>query len=96
LFYNAEAGGDDSDAVPLRLRLSSNSQDLDLLVRPSDSVGAAKARLSLAHPDTSTPRQRWFYGGRLLEDRARLSELAIPPDHLIQVVFAEQQPPSKE
>lgn len=74
----------DDDHV-LKLRLSSTGKDVDLKIRKGQSVSACKARLGSKL--ACGMRQRWFYGGKLLEDKVSISDLAIPHDHVIQVVF---------
>ncbi|CAL8109823.1 unnamed protein product [Orchesella dallaii] len=80
----------------IRLRLSTTEQEAtELSLRGGDTVVMAK--MKLAQQISNTSRQRWFYGGQLLEDRLRIRDLNIPQGHIVQVVFSDLPTPhSKE
>jgi hypothetical protein len=81
-----------ADVHLMRLRLSSTGKDVELSVRLSETISSCK--IKLAAKTCKTPRQRWFYGGRLIEDKIKVRDLGIPHDHVIQVVFNEPLPSS--
>ncbi len=74
--------------MKVRVRLSlTGTDDVKMVVRANDSVARAKHRLFREGGAVPEPaRQRWFYGGKLLRDKAKFSELGIPSGHVIQCV----------
>ncbi len=77
----------EEDGHLIKLRLSSSGKDVDLPVRKSETVSSCKVKLGMKI--STTLRQRWFYGGKLLEDKTKVKDLSIPDSHVIQVVFIE-------
>lgn len=86
----------DEELFYIKLRLSTTEQEeTELSLRGGDAIAIGKMRLSQQISNTS--RQRWFYGGQLLEDRLRIRDLNIPQGHIVQVVFSDLPTPhSKE
>ena len=41
---------------------------------------------TLAKAEDISGEQRWYYGGRLLQDKLRIEDTKVPKGHLIQVV----------
>jgi len=75
----------------IKVRLSLTSKDLKLTVRTADTILVAKRRLQVS---TNIPptHQRWFYGGKLLNDKTRIEDVKIPPGYVVQVVVMPDQP----
>lgn len=72
----------------IKVRLSTTEQEeTELSVRAGDTIAIAK--IKLAQKISTASRQRWFYGGQLLEDRLRIRDLNIPGGHIVQVVFSD-------
>ncbi|XP_021966854.1 ubiquitin domain-containing protein 1 [Folsomia candida] len=84
-FTNDEAAEEDKHWI--KLRLSSSGKDVDLPVRRAESVSSCKAKLGVKI--STNLRQRWFYGGKLVEDKTKVRDLGVPDGHIIQVVFLE-------
>ncbi|XP_014667493.1 PREDICTED: ubiquitin domain-containing protein 2-like isoform X2 [Priapulus caudatus] len=87
--------GQDSNAtlgpeVTLKLRLSTG-KDLKLLCRTTDTVLGAKRRL--AELEGCEPQhQRWFFSGKLLNDKTRIEDAKIPQSFIVQVVINQPKP----
>lgn len=75
----------------IRLRLSTTGKDLKLAVRSLDSVSCAKRKLQ-AHEGVEPADQRWFFGGKLLNDKMRLEDAKIPAGYVVQVVVSAYEP----
>ena len=88
-----EAGADpDANAspgteVPLKLRLSHLSKDLKVMVRSTDTVHRVK-RLLHEKEGVEPERQRWFFGGKLLNDKLRIEDAHIPKGFVVQVIVS--------
>lgn len=75
---------DPGEEVVIKLRLSSG-KDLKLTVRNRHTIRQIKQTLAKAenlHGD-----QRWFYGGKLLQDKLKIEDIKVPRGHLVQVVL---------
>lgn len=80
--------------VVLKLRLSTTGRDVQVAVRTGESVLAAKRRLA-AREGLDPARQRWFFGGKLLADRAKVQEAGLQMGFVVQVAVASPVgPPS--
>jgi len=86
----------DEEVFYVKLRLSTTEhEETELSLRGGDTIVMAK--MKLAQQISNSSRQRWFYGGQLLEDRLRTRDLNIPQGHIVQVVFSDLPTPhSKE
>lgn len=77
----------------LKLRLSTSCTDVKLVVNSNETVGMAKKRLfqQLGNSDINLEPsgQRWYFGGKLLVDKMRISETKIQPGYVIQVIYNE-------
>ncbi|XP_054260642.1 ubiquitin domain-containing protein 1 [Macrosteles quadrilineatus] len=71
--------------IVLKLRLSSNCQDVKLPLYTSDSIGMAKKKLE-SQEGLEPSRQRWFFGGKLLGDKLRIEEAKLSPGFVVQVI----------
>lgn len=78
---------DPGEEVIIKLRLS-NGKDLKLTVRSRHTVG--KIKRILAKTENISADQRWFYGGKVLQDKLKIEETKIPKGHLIQVILPYQ------
>lgn len=79
---------DPGEEVIVKLRLSSG-KDLKLTVRSRHTVRQIKQTLSKA--ENINGEQRWFYGGKLLQDKLRVEDSKVPKGHLIQVVLPYEE-----
>uniref|UniRef100_A0A1B6LBA7 Ubiquitin-like domain-containing protein n=1 Tax=Graphocephala atropunctata TaxID=36148 RepID=A0A1B6LBA7_9HEMI len=71
--------------IVLKLRLSSNCQDVKLPLYTSDTIGLAKKKLE-SQEGLEPSRQRWFFGGKLLGDKLHVEEAKVSPGYVIQVI----------
>uniref|UniRef100_A0A5S6QRT0 Ubiquitin-like domain-containing protein n=1 Tax=Trichuris muris TaxID=70415 RepID=A0A5S6QRT0_TRIMR len=82
----SNGSSDSLHTISVKLRLSSTGKDIHLMLKNSDSVSKAKQRLRQLLPELPVPReQRWFFGGKMLSDRALVRDCNIPPGFVIQV-----------
>ena len=75
---------DPGEEVVIKLRLS-NGKDLKLTVRNRHTIRQIKQ--TLAKAENISSEQRWFYGGKLMQDKLRIEDTKVPKGHLIQVVI---------
>ncbi|GAB6023258.1 Ubiquitin domain-containing protein 2 [Chamberlinius hualienensis] len=75
----------------LRLRLSTTGREVKLAVRSADSILCAKRKLQ-AQESVDPSCQRWFFGGKLLNDKMKLEEVKIPTGYVVQVVISSHTP----
>lgn len=75
---------DPGEEVTIKLRLSSG-KDLKLTVRSRHTIG--KIKRILAKAENISPDQRWFYGGKVLQDKLKIEDTNVPKGHLIQVIL---------
>ncbi len=72
----------------VRVRISLTGDDVVLIVNTADTILSAKRKLQSQEtgkvPEPS--RQRWYYGGKLLGDKMRISDVNIPSGFVIQCV----------
>lgn len=72
----------------IRVRISLTGDDVVLIVNTADSILAAKRKLQSQEtgkvPEPS--RQRWYYSGKLLGDKMKISDVNIPSGFVIQCV----------
>lgn len=71
--------------IVLKVRLSTNCQDIKLPVLTSDSVATAKRKLQV-QTGIDPIHQRWFYAGKLLGDKILIDEARISAGYIIQVI----------
>ena len=79
---------DPGEEVIIKLRLSSG-KDLKLTVRSRHTIG--KIKRILAKAESISPDQRWFYGGKVLQDKLKIEDTNVPKGHLIQVILPLEQ-----
>lgn len=76
--------------IAIKVRLSTTGNDLKLALRTTDTVLSAKKKLqSIENVEMS---QRWFFGGKLLNDKMKIEEAKIPAGYIVQVVIAPELP----
>lgn len=71
--------------MPVKFRLSTNSKDIKLLVRTTDTVLKIKRKLNELE-GVEPSRQRWFFAGRLLNDKLRIADTKIMKSFVVQVI----------
>uniref|UniRef100_T1JHL7 Ubiquitin-like domain-containing protein n=1 Tax=Strigamia maritima TaxID=126957 RepID=T1JHL7_STRMM len=76
--------------VFIKVRLSTTGKDLKLSVRTSDTMAIAKRRLQV-YENVDPARQRWFFSGKLLNDKLKIEEAKIPAGYVVQVVIAPEE-----
>ncbi|XP_066277846.1 ubiquitin domain-containing protein 1-like isoform X1 [Branchiostoma lanceolatum] len=79
------------EEVSLKLRLSTG-KDLKLNVQTTDSVLHIKKRLN-AEEGIESSRQRWYFSGKLLQDKMRIEDAKIPKGFVVQVIVSQPDPP---
>ncbi|KAK0044149.1 ubiquitin domain-containing protein 2 [Biomphalaria pfeifferi] len=81
---------------PIRFRLSTLSHDIKLSVSSTDTVSKVKKRIADMQVGVDPHRQRWYYAGRLLNDKLRIEDARIPKNHVVQVIVSgsSHEPPS--
>lgn len=77
---------------PIRFRLSNLSHDIKLQVCSTDTILKVKRRISEMQVGVDPERQRWFYAGRLLNDKLRIEDAKIPKNHVVQVIVSLPKP----
>lgn len=75
---------DPGEEVIIKLRLSSG-KDLKLTVRNRHTIKQIKQ--TLAKVENIDGVQRWFYGGKVLQDKLKIEDTKVPKGHMIQVVL---------
>jgi len=90
-FHIAQDDNQAKEKIPFKFRVSCTGEETDLMLNANDTVLLGKLELSSCRPGKWI--QRWYYGGRLLQDRLRLRDLKIPPGHVVQVIFNESPMP---
>ena len=75
---------------PVRFRLSNLTHDIKLQVSSTDSVLKLKKRIADMQEGVGVEphKQRWFYAGRLLNDKLRMEDAGIPRNHVVQVIVS--------
>lgn len=73
---------------PIRFRLSTLTHDIKLQVCSTDTVLKVKKHIAEMQVGVEPHRQRWFYAGRLLNDKLRIEDTKIPKNHVVQVIVS--------
>ncbi|OWA53207.1 putative Ubiquitin domain-containing protein 2 [Hypsibius exemplaris] len=101
LISDAELGKDeDKDGatvklgkdVNIKLRFSDTDKDTKFPANTEETVLTLKKRVCQQVKSVDPLDQRWFFGGKLLPDRARLSEFKIRPGYVIQIILKAPKP----
>lgn len=75
----------------LKLRLSTSCSDVKLSINSNETVGAAKKKLCLlpevSEMDLEPSGQRWYFGGKLLIDKMKISDTKVQGGYVIQVIY---------
>ncbi|XP_002735307.1 ubiquitin domain-containing protein 2-like [Saccoglossus kowalevskii] len=74
----------------IRLRLSTN-KDRKMTVRTTDTVLQVKRKIH-TEEGIEPSRQRWFFSGRLLNDKTKIEDAKIPKGFIVQIVVSPQNP----
>lgn len=77
--------------IPIKFRLSHTNKDLKLFVRTTDTVMKLKKRIG-DEQGIDPSKQRWFFSGRLLNDKLRVVDAKIPKGYVVQVIVSEPDP----
>jgi hypothetical protein len=93
---DAEANSVPGVEQRIRFRLSNLSYDIKLQVSSTDTVLKVKKHISEMQVGVEPERQRWFYAGRLLNDKLHIEDAKIPKNHVVQVIVSlpKQEPGS--
>ncbi|GAU95919.1 hypothetical protein RvY_07442 [Ramazzottius varieornatus] len=100
LIVDAENAGRDAgktDPVKLgkdmnvKLRFSDGDKDIKFPINTEETVGTLKKRVFQDIRNIDVADQRWFFGGKLLPDRARLSDYKVKPGFVIQIIMKTQK-----
>ncbi|XP_046343201.1 ubiquitin domain-containing protein 2-like isoform X1 [Haliotis cracherodii] len=76
--------------IPIKFRLSHTNKDIKMPVRTTDSVYKIKKRIC-EDEGIEVVRQRFFYSGRLLNDKLRIEDAKVPKGHVIQVIVTKKE-----
>ena len=85
---DAEADSSQGTVVMLKLRLSNLSKDIKVVVKSTDTVYKVKQLLQDSKGIRSDC-QRWFFGGKLLNDKLHIQDAHIPKGFVVQVIVNE-------
>ena len=88
---DADANATPGVEQPIRFRLSTLSHDIKLQVCTTDTVLKVKKRISEMQVGVEPHRQRWFYAGRMLNDKLHIEDCKIPKNHVVQVIVSVLQ-----
>ncbi len=61
------------------------AQEVSLTVSASERVADAQRELHRLYPHMFGRKQQWIYLGRMLSERARITQLQLRDDYVIQV-----------
>lgn len=75
--------------VPVRFRLSNMAKDIKVMVKTTDTVYKVK-KLLYENEGVEPERQRWFFSGKLLNDKLRIEDAKIPKGFVVQVIVSPQ------
>lgn len=70
----------------IKFRVSTLQNDIKMGVFSKESVLSAKRRLSQMHGLPEPKDQRWYFGGRLLNDKLKMEDIKLQPAFVVQVV----------
>lgn len=100
LILDAESAGKDASNeevkngkdMNIKLRFSDGDKDTKFPINTEETVGTLKKRVFQDVRNIDANDQRWFFGGKLLPDRARLSDYKVRPGYVIQIIMRAQKP----
>lgn len=70
----------------IKFRISTLQNDIKMGVFSKESVLSAKRRLTQMHGLSEPKDQRWYFGGRLLNDKLKIEDIKLQPGFVVQVV----------
>jgi len=77
------SGGED---LKVKVRISLTGEDVRLVLNTRETIGMAKKKLQDQEGTAEPSRQRWYFGGKLLGDKLRVSEAGVPQGFVIQCI----------
>jgi len=77
------SGGED---LKVKVRISLTGEDVRLVLNTRETIGMAKKKLHDQEGTAEPSRQRWYFGGKLLGDKLRVSEAGVPQGFVIQCI----------
>jgi len=78
--------GSGGEELKVKVRISLTGEDVRLVLNTRETIGMAKKKLQDQEGIAEPARQRWYFGGKLLGDKLRVSEAAIPQGFVIQCI----------
>lgn len=85
-----DSSGSPGVEVPVKFRLSTG-KDLKLVVRSTDSVLKVKKQIQ-SEEGVDASRQRWYFSGKLLQDKVKIEDAKISKGFVVQVIVAPEDP----
>lgn len=83
--YNGSVNDFRGEELIIKFRISSLQNDVKMGIFTKESVLSAKKRLGISQG--FEPRdQRWYFGGRLLQDKSMIEDLKLQSGFVVQVV----------
>jgi len=71
--------------LKVKVRVSITGEDVRLVLNTKETVGMAKRRLQDSEGVGEPNTQRWYYGGKLLNDKCTMAD--VPSGHVIQCII---------
>ena len=84
---DTDTNGSPGQEMPLKIRMSHLNKDLRVIVRTTDTVHKIKRMLG-EREKVEPSRQRWFFGGKLMNDKLRIEDAHIPKGFIVQVIVS--------
>lgn len=81
--YSGPMSGEE---IVVKFRVSNISNDIKMGVFSKETIASAKRRLSNAHGVAEPKDQRWYFGGKLLQDKQKISDVKLQNGFVVQVV----------
>jgi len=78
--------GSGGEELKVKVRISLTGEDARLVLNTRETIGMAKKKLQDQEGLAEPARQRWYYGGKLLGDKLRVSEAGVPQGFVIQCI----------
>jgi len=71
--------------LKVKVRVSLTGEDVRLVINTKETVGMAKRRLQESEGVGEPSSQRWYYGGKLLNDKSTMAD--VPSGHVVQCII---------
>jgi len=75
------------EELKVKVRISLTGEDVRLVLNTLETIGMAKKKLQDQEGTAEPARQRWYFGGKLLGDKLRVSEAGVPQGYVIQCII---------